>query len=287
MVIAVREVFMEQKMDNIKSTFMKELQQAELGVLLDLQKICDDNDIRFYLAFGTLIGCIRHKGFIPWDDDIDVVMFRDEFERFLSIVKNAPDSKYEIQYLREFPDYWAAHAKMRLKGRHKFVNSYIAYETENDGPFADIFILDYLPKRKDPRQSAVRRLTLLLRMILGIKASKNASKNIMRRMLIGLGKIMFKPFPISALSNTFIYLCKKWNECDRSYVLNYGSQLKLKSQIFPVSKFGEPQYVSFEGYFMPVPQDYDYILKTLYGDYMKLPPDKERQATHHWELREK
>ena len=127
---------------------LKHLQKVELMILKDFIKICDENNLNYFLYGGTLLGAIRHKGFIPWDDDLDVIMFRKDYEKFLKIMENNEiNDKYEILDIRYNEDYFFNFGKMILNNTklHSVDYSQIKF---NKGIFIDIFILDNLPKNK-------------------------------------------------------------------------------------------------------------------------------------------
>jgi lipopolysaccharide cholinephosphotransferase len=269
-------------------SLLKELQQAELGILLDVQAICKRNDITFYLAFGSLIGAVRHGGFIPWDDDIDIIMFRDHFERFLDVAEKELDKKYGIEYFSTTSAHWNFHAKVRLLGECKFKFSDDKYSDLEgyNGPFIDIFIWDYFPEKKSFQQFIYSWIAVILHIMVVSKNTKDQPRPFLKRLLIKSLNLILKPISNNTLGKIIIRICKKWHNSTRNYVCPYCNGLNSRWQICPISKFGEPQYINFEGYNLPIPHDYDYILKLLYGDYMKLPPENEREPKHIWNIRE-
>ena len=110
---------------------LKHLQNIELMILKDFIEICEKNNLKYYLIYGTQIGAIRHNGFIPWDDDIDIIMFRDDYEKFLKIMDSINSEKYEILDCRYKSDYFFQFGKLCLKDTHcsELWDSHISYKT--------------------------------------------------------------------------------------------------------------------------------------------------------------
>ena len=95
---------------------LRTLQLLELKVLLELKRICDKHQIKYFLAWGTLLGAVRHRGFIPWDDDIDVGMLRSEYAKFLTVCNDELSQEYYLQTFESDSGYANSHAKIRLNG---------------------------------------------------------------------------------------------------------------------------------------------------------------------------
>ena len=125
------------------------LQKLELAILKDVATVCEKHNIKFFLGEGTLLGAIRHKGFIPWDDDVDLIMERSEYERFLEVAQKELGDAYQVQHPMTVDNYWSPFIKVRqLTGDLSFRQNHIAHLTDNNGPYIDIFPMEYVPTNK-------------------------------------------------------------------------------------------------------------------------------------------
>lgn len=258
-----------------------QLHKIELGILLDISRVCQQYGLRFYLAEGSLIGAIRHKGFIPWDDDVDIAMPREDYEKFLKVAPAALGERYEVQHSTTIKNYWSPFIKIRLlSDTHLFRQQHIAHLTENNGPLVDIFPLDNVPKLHSFSQTMNRRLIGLYRGAITRKLGcvKNTS---FKGRIISL----FSHFvTIDWLHRKLERLHTKYNSPQNGYLVNWASYYPANRETFPREAFGEPLMVPFEGYEMPVPCDYDTVLTTIYGDYMTPPPPEKRVIKHNFEI---
>lgn len=261
----------------------EEQRTIQLDVLEHFLDFCETNNFRYYVIDGTLLGTIRHKGYIPWDDDIDVCMPRKDYDRFLEeYPKLNKDEKYRIITRETNPLYHLAFAKMydsrtKLKERRVLNKYQYLY-----GVYIDIFPLDHVPQDPEKRRRIVRSNYYL---------SKTISMNV-----IGLdvphrsflGKFLYttlfyiqKIFPIRQLTYLQDKRIKKWNRQWSSSGLckELAFQDVNSEQYFYDEDFAEYKNMPFEKLQVRVPRGYIRILENLYGDYMKLPPENER-VTH-------
>ena len=125
---------------------LKHVQEVQLMIFKDFIEICEKNDLEYYAYGGTVLGAIRHKGFIPWDDDIDILMFREDYEKFLKIMGETKSSKYELLNIDKNEDYHYMFSKMSLKGT-SFRNYWCLEKSFNVGINIDIFIFYYIPSK--------------------------------------------------------------------------------------------------------------------------------------------
>ena len=129
---------------------LNHIKKIELMILKDFIKICDEHDIEYYLIYGTQIGAIRHQGFIPWDDDVDVIMFRKDYEEFLKVMESNPNDKYTIFDSRYNNEYFFQFGRMSLNGTYwaEYWDEQVSFQL---GIHIDLFILDHLPDNKIKR----------------------------------------------------------------------------------------------------------------------------------------
>ena len=135
------------KFTNYDDNSLKHLQNLELMILKDFIKFCDENNLKYYLYGGSLLGAVRHEGFIPWDDDIDVIMFRDDFEKFKKLFLSKANDKYELLTNEVYDDYFLLFSKLMLKNT-LFEEWWVNQVNFNVGINIDIFVLDYVSDNK-------------------------------------------------------------------------------------------------------------------------------------------
>lgn len=269
----------EQKMLNE----IRELQALELDILLDVSKVCRDNGIKFFLGEGTMLGAIRHKGFIPWDDDVDLIMMRDDYERFLKIAPEALGDKYEVQHSTTIKDYWSPFIKIRkIKGELKYRQRHIAHITDNNGPYIDIFPMEYVPSCKGAGISMqgflVRYYRGMLTYKLGLRKPEGTSAKVL--------KFMSKFYSVDSIHKKLDKTFRKHGPEPKEYVATLSSYHPLKNQICAAKNYEEALEWDFAGHKMPVPAGYHEILTTIYGDYMTPPPADQIVIKHHFEVTE-
>ncbi|MDR0285381.1 MAG: LicD family protein [Propionibacteriaceae bacterium] len=254
---------------------LRELQLATLGILKDVRDVCARHGIRFYLAYGTLIGAIRHQGFIPWDDDIDIMMMREDYERLFA-VRDELGENYIVQDYRTTPEFWSFHAKIRLLWPKPFRDTQVSHLTDKDGLFIDIFVLDHVPARRSPAVSAMTVLLDYTRLVLSAHQYGQYDPSPLIRTL----SVVAKAVPKRLLARIMNWGCGHWNDHPTDWVVCWGGVVNHVPQISPASDFGGPVMVDFEDDEMPVPAEYDAWLTQFYGDYMQAPPPGQRGSTH-------
>lgn len=137
----------EIRSDHLITTKYKKIWKAELEILELFDNICRNNNLKYYAAYGTLLGAIRHEGMIPWDDDIDVYMFRDDYNRFLSIAKDSLSEPYELQNAYNCDHFWPF---SKIRNKNTTAIEFTNYPKDfNQGIFIDIFPLDDIPENSD------------------------------------------------------------------------------------------------------------------------------------------
>ena len=258
------------------------VQKVELGLLSSFVNICDQLNLRYFLAYGTLIGAVRHKGFIPWDDDIDIWMPRRDYDLFISKAPKLLPEYYFLQTPETDKEYVAGFMKIR-DSRTTFIESNYKNKNMNHGVYIDIFPLEYCPNNI-VKYSFLRlyRSINLLRTRKEMHIVENATKhNIVSSRLLTLISNLVSLFTpdIDAFARKRERYLRRLNEIESSYYCNFYSYSNTLK--FPTAWFGEGKKCAFENLTVIIPESYDTLLRYIYSNYMELPP-KEKQVTKHY-----
>jgi len=261
----------------MKELSLPEIKQIELDILKVFHSFCVENNIRYYLAFGTLLGAIRYKKFIPWDDDIDVLVPREDYNRLLTLFQDGERYKlFAFEKNRSYAFPFAKLCDMTTQLEE------IVYPNNKMqlGVNIDIFPLDHFDDDLDKAKKEVRRIRKYNACLSYLKVENVQSRNIARliiwKVIIAWCKIHGSAY----------YIRKVIKECNKSEQKNsrfigakvwpiWGDRIIVPSQAFE----GATE-VEFEGVKFPAPIGYDVYLTCLYGDYMPEPP-VEKRKTHH------
>ena len=252
---------------------LQHLQKVILSIVKDIDDLCKKNNIEYYLFGGSAIGAVRHKGFIPWDDDLDIVMDHHNYDRFIRVCRNQLDAeKYFFQ--EGLVDWPALYSKVRLKGT--LLEEAESYEDDDSkkGIFVDIFKLDNAPEFSLLRKWQYACGKYLLCYCLLQRGYVNAS--IKKKLLMWSAL----PLKIGFLRRFIMNQLIKYNDRDTNAYVSFGSRFRYKSSFFRKDLFSHPLYIQFDDTQLPVPEKYDELLTQLYGDYMTPPPVNERQGWH-------
>ena len=255
---------------------LKHLQNLELMILKDFIKICEENDLTYYMYAGSLLGAVRHNGFIPWDDDLDVVMFRDDFEKFKKIFISSGNDKYELLSNETQKDYFHLLAKLMIKGT-KFEESWVSQVNFHIGINMDIFVLDDLSDNNLKRNYQLKKSFLYNKLLIMSKIKLDDLPFVTKLITHGgyyiLNLFRIKP---STLNKRCLNFLKKYKNSDAECVFDISATAEEYPQIFQKTDFKDVKKIKFEDIEVNIPQGYDNILKSLYGDYMQLPPEEDR-----------
>ncbi len=264
---------------SISNVDIREVQKVQLEILLEFDRICKINNIKYCLYAGTLLGAIRHKGFIPWDDDIDVCMLREEYDRFLKVCNRYLDDKYFLQTYKTDKEYHHQFAKLR-KNNTLYIEEGLSNLKVHQGIFIDIFPYDNI--KLNTITGKIHRNLLNMFRIINSASSKGVSKSVSgyAKMCIYYAR---KIFPKSMKDKLNTKLACAFNKSKTQHVGELSlATTKTLYERFSLKKstFYDIIEWEFENYKFPVPREYDYVLTRHYGDYMALPP-LEQQKPHH------
>ena len=257
----------EQKLISVKDFSPEELRKWQLRlleILVYFRDFCKEHNLRFYLSAGTCLGAVRHKGFIPWDDDLDVQMPRPDYDKLIEIWnKEADTSKFVCSVTTKDKCSRFPMAVVRS------VNTTCIYDHSVNDDFChgikiDVEFLDGVPKGKIRNywNKACAKLMALLR----AQRVPNRKSSFLR----ALSFVILKVFPQSFLWKVSLLLEKQLKSIPFDSDCNWVRYSGCKGA--PKSCFDTTEWVDFEGYKMPIPGGYDMYLRNAYGDYMQLPP---------------
>ncbi len=251
------------------------LKAIELEILKAFVQVCDKLKLKYYLLEGTLLGAVRHKGFIPWDDDIDVGMPREDYERFMLEGQRYLPEWYFVQNLRSEKDYRANFAKIR-DSRTTFIETSVRHCNINHGIYIDIFPLDYCFENEEKQKKIARRQLLMNVRIASGFYSPNKRVSPKLKIMRMLSRLKYPTIRSALLAREKLIQSLPQS----GFYANYCSAWHLKEHI-PSSWFGKGTLLEFEGLQVRCPLEYDKWLTKVYGDYMQLPPE-EKRITHHY-----
>lgn len=262
---------------------LRKAQLIQLEIAKEIKSVCETNGIKYSLAYGTLIGAVRHKGFIPWDDDLDIIMIREEYEKFISACKSGKlNDKYFLQSFDTDPFYTWPYIKIQKKGT-VYKESY-ANEHSQNGIFVDVFPLDVAPKHRWQQRYYSFMHKAMIRMLqIKMGFSGFLSNGWKQRCMYSLLAIASKTQSVEHLKTKMYnyeekYTNKSNYRSNLVYCLN-GTEIIAK-EVFDASIFNDYIEIEFEGVPFMVAKDYDKFLRTSFGDYMILPPEEERVNRH-------
>ncbi len=253
-----------------------EIREIQIMLLDEVVKFCEQKKLRYFLGYGTLLGAIRHRGYIPWDDDIDLIMPRPDYEKLISSYSSL-SSQFKIYSQTTDCDYYLPFAKFSHENTVFREMTDVVYN--KIGVNIDIFPIDGLSSDESNRTKSVKKQKIW-RNILNLKfISISKNRSLLKNIVLVIGKAAF-------WNVDYRKVVKKMNEYasihpfDSSQLVgctvwNYGEREIMERRIF-----SDSISVEFEGKNYLAPADYKKYLENLYGDYMKLPPIEKRN-THH------
>lgn len=255
---------------------IKELWAIEIDLLMQLDEVCKKHNLKYYITDGTMLGTVRHKGFIPWDDDIDVTMFRDDYEKLLKVAETEFKYPYFLQTEYSDPGCLRGHAQLRNSATTGILKTEEGKFKFNQGIFLDVFVMDtviddkklFEQQKKDAEKYRKR----------AVKCARWSTRYYKQNTLKSKVKGILYPVVNAFLRKTkleeknfrkFEEVCKRYNNTETKYVTTlefsfdierWGKRLK--------SYFDKVEYMPFEFIKLPISVDYDEMLRNDYGDYM-------------------
>ena len=262
--------------------FIEELHQYDLEALKAFDKFCKEQGLRYFAIGGTLLGAVRHKGFIPWDDDIDVGMPRPDYDRLISLVEKFPKPFIleEYRYSKGFQSYF-----MKVRNEQiELLETVTETKDKRRGYLLDIMPIDGTPNNVIVRKIYYARV-LLLRFLCGaanVHTGILTSRPKWEQQVLKICRALklYKILTIEKVYRRMDKLFHKQDALKAKYVGTITGAYKTR-EIVPTQYFGmeeEAEYLDFEDMKIRVPKQYDIYLKHMFGDYMQLPPEEKRKV---------
>lgn len=250
------------------SAKMKRIWAKELDLLRVFADVCEKNDLEYFLDGGTLLGAIRHKGFIPWDDDVDVIMPRKDYDRLWEIADACFEYPYFFQTSLSEKNFFRAHAQLRNSETTGFIQSDEKKDI-NKGIFLDIFPLDNVPSDKIEREQ-LKNKTAKYKRILSFAYDRDPDElNFPKRCANTLLRAVISPQKKFVKFNRLLSMYK---DAETDEVGDISLDWR-ESVIWDKELYDGFCYMQFENLSLRAPSGYDKIMTKQYGDYMKLPDD--------------
>ena len=256
---------------------LKKVHLAQLDLLIELKRVCDKNGIKFWLAYGSMLGAVRHKGFIPWDDDLDVAMTRADYKKLRAACDKDLDPEYEYQDWDVDTAFGFGYAKLRIRGTH-FVEQNAVDSSAHNGIFIDIFPYDNGAPSIEEEKKDEKLFYVLKRRILAKNGYMPADAGLIKR--IAYFAMKHCPGSVDSLKKKIEKKIEERAGQSSDYLIcHYGAYGYMKERM-PGSIFSEIVDCEFEKNVMPIPVGYKEYLTQLYRDYMQFPPESERENRH-------
>jgi len=257
----------------MREVSFEESKQIMVKTLESIDKCCRDNNIKYSLCWGTMIGAIRHHGFIPWDDDIDIMMPREDYNRFLNIY-NDPEygvytPKVSKKYIYLLTKIYDKRTCVYLKNRSE---SYF-------GVWVSIFPYDNAPDENLKLWELKRDFWLK---IIFLKIQSLIGQSLMRRVVKKIVRVLLFPLSLSWLYNRIENCLIAYNNQQTKRICIWYGTPYMKFRYFPKELFDECLDVDFETIKTKIIKGYDMFLRQTYGDYMQLPPESDRVPKHNY-----
>ena len=246
----------------------EEQRRVLLDILSYVDKVCSENNLKYWISYGTLLGAIRHNGFIPWDDDIDVNMPRADYNRFIEITKD--EKKYKTLTVMKTKGYNYPFAK--VIDSSTYVVEYENKIIDEMGVYIDIFPIDNFGNDIEEAKKECRKINKLTWRVwgfYGISWKKNGIKGLVLKSL--------------GIKRLYKNLLKEIHKNSDSIYVGIDFYRDEHMLIYKNEWFEKTTKHIFEGRMFNIPERYDEFLTCLYGDYMKLPPKEQRVTLHNME----
>lgn len=256
---------------------MKKISSIQIEMMDEVHRLCLENSITYYMIGGTLLGAVRHGGYIPWDVDIDIAMPREDYDVFEKVCRRDLNERYTYLNYKSFKNYIRPHALIshngsKLRMKYDPVNPQLM----DVGVYIDVFPLDNAPNEEKLQKKQAKKLRWLGR-FKNRRLMYCYSYSRLRRYIHYLVAILFSWISVEKINEYQQKLMQKYRGQKTDYLCSMASHYKYEKQCMSRDIYGRPVLLGFEGRQYYAPAQYKKYLSTLYGDYMRLPPIEEQQ----------
>lgn len=251
---------------------IREHQMVMLELLKQVDSICRKYGISYSLFSGSLLGAVRHAGFVPWDDDLDLIFLREDYERFLNIAEKELDpSLYYVQ--REFSEHWPMQSSKIRRNNTACIEKFRPKDSKmHRGIYIDLFPCDSLSNN-----NLIAMLQFFASKIViakALDARGYETHSYLKKIILVMSRLLPR--------NPFLRVVQLGRQTNTERVHSFlGGSSRYEKSVFPRKWFQELQRMPFEDGIYPVPVESDALLKILYGDYMKIPSEEEQAIKKH------
>ena len=257
------------------SNSVREVQEKILETMKYIDKLCRENGIVYYIMGGTALGAIRHGGFIPWDDDLDIFMTPDNYEKFKAVFEKENSEKFVLQEWKTTPKY-LEYAKVRMNGTTFIEEQFKDRHDMHHGIYVDIMILHKVPNNRLSQKLTYYESKFVTLYALSQRNWKPKSKG------QALALKMLKIMPCKLMAKIFYKRIYKFDGREKNFKYCYWiTPAKFKNGLFDESFFSQPVDIPFEDTILLGSEKIKEYLEYRYGDYMKLPSEEARKAAVH------
>ncbi|MCL2546599.1 MAG: LicD family protein [Oscillospiraceae bacterium] len=249
---------------------IEDVQSVMLDIALEIDRICVKHDINYILDGGSMLGAVRHSGFIPWDDDLDIAMLREDYDRFVAVCQDELDEKFFLQTNISELEYPTDFAKMK-RNNTVYVERDLARYNIHHGVYVDVFPIDNIKMRTYKCQGKL------------LSFIRNARWNKLKFPHGTLKKIVVWPLSllnIRRINRLAEKVMRFYNKKPTEYTYKVCHPTKTRPA-YKREIYTELIRVDFCGHKLCIPKDYEIFLHEMYGDYMKLPPKDKQKPAHH------
>ncbi len=268
------------KKENFANDIMARVHRIQLEMSLEVKRICQKHQIKYSIIAGTLLGAVRHGGFIPWDDDMDIGMMRDEYEKFIAVAKDELKDEYFIQTWETDLGFALPITKIKKNGTI-FIERNSSKSNQHNGIYIDIFPFDNVPANTFRRkyQSVV---TYILKRFLLIKLKYEVweENEILKKLIYKFVGLITKPISAKRIKKILNREMKKYNKIHTESIVTFGGSYGYWKETLKRSWLENLTDIKYESFMLSCPQNYIDYLTYFYGDYMTPPPEDKRYNRH-------
>jgi len=268
----------EVKCDFLIEEKRKKIWYVQLDLYKKIREVSEKYGLNLIVIGGTALGAVRHKGYIPWDDDLDVALTRDDFEKLVLVSEKEFNDPYFFQYALSDKLIFCPWARLRRSDTTGIVRTQCNHKY-NNGIFVDIFIFDKIPEDKGELKRFTKKIALYQHLLRNYYHYNSTNKKLesIKRIVFPMTKHFIT---YEKLYEKYVKLCSKYNKTDEKKYADLCALSLLGKTDLSEDDFLESIEVPFENTTVKIPKNYDERLKSQYGDYMSFPPVKDRGQWH-------